>query len=293
MTFIRTSSGLGNQFLFYDVDAVVFVEGGQKSWSIEEIHLNNYNDSSIDIIYWRNLFNRFKSASNIKFKAVGSKTTIKAIAEEIIRNNFNYVIAAMDSEFDDFHNLKLSHKNVLYTKGYSWENDVWDDELTFSILEDISGEEIDKDLIAKCFNNFIEDIKESVIADAYLFANNLSFFPKQGHLKCIDCTLVNEPKVIPEILNELLDQITIANRQTINEYGEEMNIDAKLFCYGHLLNDFCYHLIRYVSTVILSIKLINKDLLERMAIAKFCKTVNNEITDYYQSLIGNSLSMDY
>ena len=138
MSFTRTSSGLGNQYFFYDVDAVVFTEGGDVSWTFEDIRNNEFNENSVDILFWKKLFQSFKSDLNLKFKAVGSKTTVSAIALEIKSKNLNTVIAAMDSEFDHVHNHCIVHPNVLYTHGYSWENDVWDSSIIVSLLENVS-----------------------------------------------------------------------------------------------------------------------------------------------------------
>lgn len=285
MEFTRTSSGLGNQYLFYNVDAIVYTEGGEISWSMENVIAGKFNESSIDIIFWRKLFNTFSPQKKIKFKALGSKTTTYKIAQEIIKNDLKFVIATMDSEFDEIYNLKLKHQNIIYTYGYSWENDVWNIELFQSIIEELSGEVFDKDQIKQCILNFFQKIEISVFADGLLFGKGKSFLPRKGHLKCIDCTLNNSPVVIEDFVSQLIEHNQLETEDVL-KFGKEYNLTVERYCYGHLLNDFYYHACRYFSQVVLKINVINKELFERLAISKIIKFGKTEILAYYSEAIN-------
>ncbi len=288
MSFTRTSNGLANQCLFYNVDAVVFTEGGNMSWSIEDIYSKEYNEKAIDIIFWRKLFNRFTNDLNLKFKAVGSKTTVNAIALEIESHQITTVIAAMDSEFDELYNKKINNPNVLYTRGYSWENDVWNADITVSILEDLSGEQVDKKIVNDSIEQFHSEIVEGVYADAMLFGTDSSFLPRKGHLKCVDCSLDTAPRIKSDFIENLLTTAGVS-RSLIKSFGKYNKINSPQHCYGHLLNDFYFHLVRYISNSILKIKVINKDLLENLAISKFNQLMPSEIQDYYEILVKNTV----
>jgi len=48
--FKRTISGLSNQHLFFDVDLIVFVEGG-RSFNKEEVYVNKYTEETEDVIF--------------------------------------------------------------------------------------------------------------------------------------------------------------------------------------------------------------------------------------------------
>ena len=65
--FRRTISGLGNQHLFFDVDLVVFLEGGE-SYNKEEVYTNKYTAETEDVIFWKNVFKRFLEGKKIKPK---------------------------------------------------------------------------------------------------------------------------------------------------------------------------------------------------------------------------------
>lgn len=288
MSFTRTSSGLGNQFMFYDVDAIVFTEGGDVSWTFEDIRNNEFNEKSLDILFWKKLFDQFKSDLNIKFKAVGSKTTVKSIALEVQSNNLTTVIAAMDSEFDQLHGACINHPNVLYTHGYSWENDVWNQDLVISLLQNISGEDIDSEIIDTCISSFENDILEGVYADAHQFGLGESFLPRKGRLKCIDCSVNQSPSVIADYVDQLFIEKGL-DREQIRHYGTNNNIEVLKNCYGHLLNDFIFHLTRYYSTVVLKIKTLHKDLMERFALNNFITHCPENKLTFHESKIINTL----
>lgn len=288
MSFTRTPSGLGNQCFFYGVDAVVFTEGGDLSWTFEDIRNNEFNENSVDILFWTKLFESFRSDLNLKFKAVGSKATVSAIALEIQSNNLNTVIAAMDSEFDHIHNKCIDHPNVLYTHGYSWENDVWSSSIIVSLLENVSGEKIDTDLIETCLDSFIESIEDGVYADAQLFGINDSFLPRKGHLKCVKCDVKQAPVVLKEFIDDLFTEKGLV-KNDVHEFVKGLGINVLRSCYGHLLNDFIYHLVRFYSTTVLGIKTIHKELMERFAINNFLTITTEEIKSFHELKIKNTL----
>src|SRR3954469_4465985 len=98
-TFKRTKKGLSNLHLFYNVDYIVYLEGGSKSFSKDEVYLDNFNDDTEDIVYWKNIFKKYKKNELLKFKSVGSKKTLKDISEDILAGKIKNEYMAMDNEF--------------------------------------------------------------------------------------------------------------------------------------------------------------------------------------------------
>lgn len=284
MGFTRSSSGIGNQYLFHNVDAVIYTEGGEISWSLDDVLNDQYNNISIDIVFWRRIFKTYSPDKKFKFKALGSKAVVSKIAQKIIDDDLRCSIATMDSEFDEIYKLKLQHPNIIYTYGYSWENDVWNSDLFKVILEDLSGEPLDEEEIKNCISEFSKKIEDCVFADAYLFGKGQSFLPRKGHLKCVDCSLTKSPTVIDEFINQLFSNSNIT-QEKVREFGRDHNLNSERFCYGHLLNDFYYHVCRYFSIVVLKIKAINKELLEKLAISKIATFGKTEIINYYSKKI--------
>ena len=81
MTVRRTASGLSNQHLFLKVDAIVFIEGGQKSYSLKEAYKGKFNNNVIDIKYWNGLFSIYHNKYKLEFRAIGSKETLKGTSK--------------------------------------------------------------------------------------------------------------------------------------------------------------------------------------------------------------------
>jgi len=125
LSFKRTDSGLSNMHLFVKVDAIIYVEGGETSYSLEDIKSGKYNKSSVDITFWRALFHYFLPGKKYHFRAVGSKSSLLELKELISKNLISNVYIAMDSDFDRHQNSRRKKKGIFCTHGYSWENDVW------------------------------------------------------------------------------------------------------------------------------------------------------------------------
>lgn len=283
-SFRRTTSGLGNQHLFYKVDLIAFVEGGY-SYSRSEVYSDKYTEETEDIIFWKYVFDIFLNTKKIKFKSVGSKTVVKDIALDIVSGHLQTVIVAMDNEFDEILNRRIEHPNVFYTNGYSYENDVWNQEIVKSVIEELTSVKIENNDIDIYFKKFLKTIKIAVFADGYLFKNSDSFFPRQsGHLFCINC----RPLILPDVQKLAIDnRMTLKGlkKSTLYSYGKKYSIEPLKFCYGHLLADYCFQLIYHYLRKRHSISGVSKDIVYRMGIGKFFRNgfAHSEIFRYYQT----------
>lgn len=283
--FKRSTNGINNQHLFYNVDLVVFVEGGKESYTKTEVYSGSYDTETEDIIFWRNLFKIFNSTKKVKFKSVGSKTTIKEIVLDIVNGKLQTVMVAMDNEFDEILKQRIDHPNVFYTYGYSWENDVWNYKVIKCIIEELSAIIIEHDEIEKNFNAFLKSIKVAVYADGYLFKQASSFFPrKSGFLFCVDCASTDLPKI-----NEIKIADKIAekglNKKTLYSFGHRHSINTLKFCFGHLLADYCCQVIFSYLRNKHNLTGLKKGIIYRMGINKsFQLTFNpSPIYDYYEA----------
>jgi hypothetical protein len=265
--FRRTLSGLSNQHLFFDVDLIVFLEGGD-SYNREEVYENKYTAETEDIIFWRNIFKKFKSNKRIKFKSIGSKSVVKEIASDVIDGQITTVMVAMDNEFDEVFKTRIEHPTVLYTHGYSWENDIWNEQVVISVIEELSAVQIENVDIQNNFSEFLEKIKIAVYSDAYLFRHNSSFFNREGaRMFCVDCNPVDLPSIkSQEIEKKILDK-GITRRKAIL-YGNKNNIDPLKFCFGHFLADYCCQLIQHYLKKRHTLANISKDYVYRIGINK-------------------------
>lgn len=170
----RTASGLANLHLLHGVDYIVYTEGEP---SIPAM-------LSSDVGFWRAIFEHYAPNSRFKVENRGSKTAITSIAETLESIDSHRIICAMDRDFSDLHNELLTQYYVIYTYGYSHEND-------------LSYSGISADVISALFPNpmNIPDISHRVevewadllsklhwmcVADQILSFSFLSFFDRSG-----------------------------------------------------------------------------------------------------------------
>jgi len=279
-SFLRTPQGLNNEASFFDVDYVVYLEGGTNSYTIDQvIDEGKYNEETDDIIFWRNLFKHF-CGSKIKYKSVGSKITLLDLHKRILDETKNILIC-MDSDFDKLSNNCLEDKRVFYTYGYSWENDVFCLDVIKKVCCCLTALDQTSVSIENRFTSFLQEILDGVKADYLLSKNACSFFSRDGgRLKYVD----SNAKVKTSLLKEDIERHGITTKQLL----DTKIYDAQRYCFGHLLADYSCRLI----TVFLKEKLdslhISNNLLNRAALNQFyyqleSDLIKNPIYHYYKT----------
>jgi len=121
-TFIRSVSGLMNFRRFIKCNFIVYCEGGSQNISLSDALSGVYNESAEDRSFWDALF-RAVGFRDIHLKPLGSAGHVIDIADFIITNNISGTLAVMDRDFPGKKRM-FSDYRVLYSFGYSWENDV-------------------------------------------------------------------------------------------------------------------------------------------------------------------------
>jgi Protein of unknown function (DUF4435) len=125
LTFERSRLGQKNRALFYDVEAIIYVEGGRQTGGPEE---------AFDIAFWQVFFAEFFPGKSFRLIAKGSKLNIEKLLEnqnsEIIEN----IYFAMDRDYDEILGRLILRKDILYTHGYSFENDIFTPEAIAEIF---------------------------------------------------------------------------------------------------------------------------------------------------------------
>ncbi len=136
-SFLRTASGFSNLHLFYQVDLMVFVEGGGMNHSLREIEQGSGDASTDDAAFWANVFKLRATPLKVAIRSVGSKTSLTPIANLIAAGSIRRTVVGMDRDLDDRRGKLVSHPNILYTFGYSWENDVFRKPIAQLIVKDL------------------------------------------------------------------------------------------------------------------------------------------------------------
>lgn len=134
MSLRRTASGLATMHIFYRADKVVFCEGGKAVSSLAALLAGEGVDTSLDILFWTKIKEMLGAKKSYHFKSVGSKSLLSSIAYDVVEGNFSTIVVCRDLDFDAFLDRRQSHSCLLYTHGYSWENDVCRPEVAGRVL---------------------------------------------------------------------------------------------------------------------------------------------------------------
>ena len=139
VAFHRTANGLSNQAAFAKVDAIVFCEGGSSSLSMAEVEEGRGNNATSDATFWLTLFRQADPRRRVDVRSIGNKPTLEAIAALVSANTVHQVFVALDRDFDHLNGLLIRHRNVFYTFGYSWENDVFQKDVLMDVVGDLAA----------------------------------------------------------------------------------------------------------------------------------------------------------
>jgi len=249
MIFRRTSSGISNLHLFTGVESVVFLEGGI-SITRNDLENGNFSNNSDDIRYWQTLFSFYLPNRKFQFRSVGSKEIVKSIALDIENGNVNNVIAIMDRDFDNLTGKIIDYPNVLYTYGYSWENDCWSKTTISEAILALTGlcrtklntVEVEVDSL---LSQFCAVVKQCIKVDSLMIQNGSSFFDRKKHARYISLSKNKKPEMSKEELTKSF--LDARNKLPRPIYRKGKLADNTMCdCFGHLLAYYCYKILSYV-----------------------------------------------
>lgn len=272
MTFRRTVSGLSNFYLFVGADAVVFLEGGL-SISRDDVDNEEYTSSSSDIRFWQTLFSIYRPEVNYQFRSVGSKETVKSIALDIKAGRIKNVVAAMDRDFDAINNRLIQSDNILYTRGYSWENDAWNSAAILEAFCTLSGAckndvADESKVLNQLLSMFSTQLSRVVRIDAILSQYENSLFDREKPKRYVTIEKNGSPG-----LNAAQIKISLADARkkvTIPIFRKtNFKTDGYLDCFGHLFAEYAYRILAYLVEKMRKLPKIPKEYATGMVVEKF------------------------
>jgi hypothetical protein len=249
VSFLRTARGLSNLHLFFRVDAVVFVEGGEHSYGFDEILEDRFNAYSPDIKFWGLMFDVYLPTKKCHYRAVGSKTTLHALAAQIRAGIIRHVIVCMDRDYDNLKGSLPVGAGILHTYGYSWENDVWTRAGVLGTFQQLNMGAANIKAVSKQiddeFNKFEKACRRGVVACALRAKCGASIL----HIEALKGGLRFQKNSPAEInlaaMRKILRQ-GVVKRSVRLPIGTGTAIDALTDCSGHLLELFAFHLLSYL-----------------------------------------------
>jgi len=286
MSFTRTNSGVSNMRLFYDADIVIYTEGGSSSFSISEVEDGKFNSHSVDIKFWNGVLKANNFNKKVQFKAIGSKTASQAITKKILNGDVKNIAIAKDRDLDQFSQELIDSPFILYTKGYSWENDVFAKELTLAQIESMILEaNIPEEVISIVdisYNNF-RVVGKSLVKLEILFRsrgvgficdmNGERFFKK------------NSPYIdTNQVLNIINEKKQLVERPLISGLKLK-NICPFMNNYGKLIEALSISVISCVCRKFSDNKSIPKQIIESAMIERFSQKLIKEKDHYYSELV--------
>ncbi len=257
MSFTRTPAGLSNQHRFHRVDAVVFVEGGDISYSFNDV-VNGYSGTaSPDIAFWRKIFDRFAGNLRVVIKPVGSKSTLRQLAAQVATKEINHIFVAMDQDEDRFTGQLVNANGVFYTWGYSWENDVLQKDviveviLTLTPVDRMELEQRVQEVCARELAAFQKEVAPFTRVDILFKIRHGALFPSNEYKSLIKSANQHNrpPQLNVSKLKRMLHQKKPwSRRQRPFRLPPSTSVRADRDTFGHLYCTYCYRLLLHICS---------------------------------------------
>jgi len=269
VTFQRSNSGLSSLYLFYEVESIVFVEGGGDTLSLESLIGGDSNTAGHDFKFWSHLFKRFLKRKRFKFRPVGSKSTLLQLASLISDGRVRNVLVCMDRDFDNYSGRLLHHPRILYTHGYSWENDAWSLQSSIAVFRKISHAVDDTEALAElksAFAAFETKLRWIILSHALLVSNGLLSITNSQLEAVVLRGAGQMPVIRSSAMRELIRHARPRSPKPHVRFPHRMPFSVFDDCYGHLLSTYAFHTLAYLLRKHCNIRSFGKDVAASIAI---------------------------
>lgn len=171
--FERSRSGQQNRASFFEVDAICYVEGG-----------GGEGEHAPDVTFWTAVFSVKCPGKKIRCIAKGGKPVLQALAAKIVEDNLSNTFVAIDADYDYLQEKIIDDHRIIYTWGYSWENDVYNLDnmkLAYSALchcGSLSSEV--EQYMTNATKDIMTKLKWPARADYIALAKGTSVFPRNS-----------------------------------------------------------------------------------------------------------------
>lgn len=290
MSFERSATGQANRALFYGVDWIIYTEGGDNSGGPAR---------SYDTLFWVAVFRSIEPT--LRYKAIprGGKQELKDLARQVIDDDVNNVVVAMDRDYDDINEILVRHPRVVYTFGYSFENDIYEAGCLTRLFSSLAPNVTEEHELAVEIDNwvrlFMSTIRWPIKVDIIAQKNNVTGFDRERPQKYFKSNaygsepLASRDRIVAEtdrILSECRDR----------SFGMD-SIPSTLpsSIVGHIWEVFAFRLFsflhsRYCSTSKLSYDQIRASGIACLQIRIMHAADNDNISEYYRNAVRSALS---
>lgn len=285
MIFIRSNSGLSNRAQFTGTRFTLYVEGGG---GVED-------KGSSDVVFWQEVLQTLAPELEVTISTKGGKPQLEAIARKIESGAVHNTIVAMDADFDHALRETIKHRHILYTHGYSWENDLFDFDCIEKAVAKLGKIQKLKNETRAQLDHEIRKIKRyfviNVNRDFHLRNMNKSLFPQISAGKYIK---IDSQSGCLQINYSLLRLFYRAEIEDLKSKGKFINrsmsvFSSQCFLHGHTMQ----FLVKFICTVFIR-KIgrninVTDDLIENAFLPIFAhllRNSNSEKAEYYRGMIS-------
>ena len=251
MSFRRTNNGLSNLAVFLRVDVVAFVEGGPPTISLSDLASGHGHTKTDDTAFWQVLFSCYRPTKRVRIRSVGSKNTLRELANLIAADQINNVYVAMDRDYDNHLGRQIIAPGILYTKGYSFENDIWAPKVVCELFWGFCPQERDNpdasSHIDSAFDRFHKDIARAIRANVALAANDQQLVLGEPALELIE----RENKGMPRFnIQQFRNKLRCRSKERKCFCPPSMNkLSPQDDCHGKVAAAVGYHILLCVLSL--------------------------------------------
>jgi hypothetical protein len=283
--FTRTNSGLSNLSRFHRVDCIVYVEG-----------------RGGDERYWSTIFRLFgPTDTKFKFSSSGDCNAVDSIAEKICTGAVLGSIAVLDADFKVLMGTSREHRSVLYSYGYSYENDMFSMDIAKTLLETLSAGMATADCVVE-FEAMMgrggRRLRRLVPIELMYFMNHLPllFNRSKGNGGVAINTSASNPigsesicALLTSARHSYADVKVRPTRACVRRIREGSPLR---WVFGHLVRQYAYHLITATASSAKQKKVIvDSDTFESIAISLITsspKLVGTSVAAHYRKFLRNA-----
>jgi hypothetical protein len=285
MSFERTANGLSNAHLFYSVDFIIYVEGKYAEQNNDLVSYDQY--------FWKSVSEVVAPDTTFKVLSRGGKPALLSIAHEIILGNISNTLVALDRDYDLECENQLSHPRVIYTLGYSWENDVWHCDGLLGVLDELFlGDEIKHEIFVafeQCIADFYRNARRVARVNLAAAQNGMEHIVSSSHMRgLIELKRAQLPRFNHQCFRAAIKSSTVARPVRMSSKVELTESHIQ----GHLLAHFGYHFVcRALSSLGQSAR-VCIDMLSTIAINHMKTSLRDRQDDkniYYKQCFSNAV----
>lgn len=287
----RSAEGLQSEPLFHQAQVVVWTEGGtlpERDQIAEErpgLDWDTYSDAADDIAFWRIIFSRCRPDVSFYFKAAGSKTRARRMAAEVAARKMASVAVCLDRDHDWIADKLIVDANVIYSRGYSWENEVWTPALVrkaFKLAYSGTAHEAEAvAIIEQRARHFESKLRWYVRSDTIREIIGCRYLSKyRKGLVVTDSS--NLPSIrTTHIVRNRREELTV--NITLSPAQKAVILDTHMGCVGHIVASFYFHTLRHLIIRFANMSSVPSEITTAFMMVVFSISLGEEgsgLTDY-------------